>query len=80
MDENRTVRAEEIPTLIHEASERVDRALGEYYTCPDGSVIKSVGDVRAGDEFTLRTADGEIDGTVRATRKKKLSRSGQERR
>ena len=37
MDENRTVRAEEIPTLIHEASERVDRALGEYYTCPDGS-------------------------------------------
>lgn len=46
----------------------------------DGSVIKSVGDVRAGDEFTLRTADGEIDGTVRATRKKKLSRSGQERR
>lgn len=46
----------------------------------DGSVIKSVGDVRAGDEFTLRNADGEIDGTVRATRKKKLSRSGQERR
>lgn len=37
MDENRAVRAEEIPTLIHEASERIDRALGEYYTCPDGS-------------------------------------------
>lgn len=47
---------------------------------PDGRVIKSVEDVSEGDEFTLRTSDGEIDATVRAARKKKLSRSGQERR
>ena len=37
MNENKTVRPDDIPALIHEASERIDRALGEYYTCPDGS-------------------------------------------
>ena len=37
MNENKTVRPDDIPALIHEASARIDRALGEYYTCPDGS-------------------------------------------
>lgn len=45
---------------------------------PEGSVVRSVSDVRAGDGFTLRTADGEIDGTVREVRKNKLSRTAGE--
>ena len=30
MNENKTVRPDDIPALIHEASVRIDRALGEY--------------------------------------------------
>ncbi len=37
----------------------------------DGSLVKSVSQLSAGDGFTFRTTDGEIDGTVRTVRPSK---------
>ena len=42
----------------------------------DGKIVKSVGDVNAGEHLTLRVADGEIDADVtgvRAIDKKKCN-------